>query len=92
MPRSSSIFTPERGTPRTRAGFRTRRAPPGDASPLAFPGHPPLLRPAGGSPLAPAGHDTRAIHPYLGHKNIQHTVRHPGLQADRCTQFWTDER
>jgi len=26
--------------------------------------------------LAAKGHDTRALQAYLGHKNIQHTVRH----------------
>ena len=29
-----------------------------------------------GSKLANVGHDTRAIRHYLGHKNIQHTVRY----------------
>jgi hypothetical protein len=28
------------------------------------------------SPLANAGHDTRGIQDYLGHKAIQHTVRY----------------
>jgi site-specific recombinase XerD len=29
--------------------------------------------------LANAGHDTRALQAYLGHKNIQHTVRYSEL-------------
>jgi type 1 fimbriae regulatory protein FimB/type 1 fimbriae regulatory protein FimE len=33
------------------------------------------LRHACGFALANAGHDTRALQAYLGHKNIQHTVR-----------------
>ena len=36
------------------------------------------------------GHDTRAIQHYLGHKNIQHTVRYTVLRADRFKHFWTD--
>ena len=29
------------------------------------------------------GHDTRALQVYLGHKNIQHTVRYAELAPDR---------
>lgn len=35
-------------------------------------------------------HDTRAIQHYLGHKNIQHTVRYTELSADRFKTFWGD--
>jgi type 1 fimbriae regulatory protein FimB/type 1 fimbriae regulatory protein FimE len=34
-----------------------------------------MLRDACGFKLANDGHDTRALQHYLGHKNIQHTVR-----------------
>jgi site-specific recombinase XerD len=34
------------------------------------------LRHDGGYKLANDGHDTRAIQHYLGHRNIQHTVRY----------------
>jgi site-specific recombinase XerD len=90
MPSSSYIFTTERGTPMTRAGFRKMLARTGDASTLAFPVHPHMLRHACGYKLANEGHDTRAIQHYLGHKNIQHTVRYTVLKADRFTHFWTD--
>ena len=33
--------------------------------------------------LANAGHDTRALQAWLGHKNIQHTVRYTKLAPDR---------
>ena len=36
------------------------------------------------------GHDTRAIQQYLGHKNIQHTVRYTKLSAGRVRDFWKD--
>ena len=36
------------------------------------------------------GHDTRAIQPYLGHKNIQHTVRYTQLSSQRFDDFWKD--
>ena len=41
-----------------------------------------------GYALANAGHDTRALQAYLGHKNIQHTVRYTELAADRFKNFW----
>jgi integrase len=47
-----------------------RRRPP----PIGL-AHPHMLRHACGFKLANDGHDTRALRAYLGHKNIQHTVR-----------------
>jgi len=32
--------------------------------------------------------DTRALQVYLGHKNIQHTVRYIELSLDRFKDFW----
>src|SRR5215831_16192026 len=34
------------------------------------------------------GHDTRALQHYLGHKNIQHTVRYTEMAPDRFKEFW----
>ena len=34
------------------------------------------------------GHDTRALQAYLGHKNIQHTVRYTELSPARFKNFW----
>jgi type 1 fimbriae regulatory protein FimB/type 1 fimbriae regulatory protein FimE len=34
--------------------------------------------------------DTRAIQQYLGHRNIQHTVRYTALTPHRFTDFWGD--
>ena len=40
----------------------------------------------------PAGkcrsHDTRSLQDYLGHKNIQHTVRYTELAPTRFKDFW----
>jgi integrase len=41
-----------------------------------FPIHPHMLRHACGFKLANQGVDTRSLQHYLGHKNIQHTVRY----------------
>jgi hypothetical protein len=32
--------------------------------------------------------DTRALQHYLGHKNIQHTVRYTELSPQRFRDFW----
>jgi type 1 fimbriae regulatory protein FimB/type 1 fimbriae regulatory protein FimE len=65
----------------TRAG---EKAEPG------FPIPPHMLRHACGFYLANEGYDTRAIEHYIGHKNIQHTVRYTELAADRFNGFWKD--
>jgi site-specific recombinase XerD len=36
------------------------------------------------------GQDTRALQAYLGHKNIQHTVRYTELTPTRFKDFWRD--
>jgi site-specific recombinase XerD len=41
-----------------------------------------------GFKLANDGHDTRALQHYLGHKNIQHTVRYTDMAPDRFKDFW----
>ena len=47
-----------------------------------------MLRHACGFALANKGHDTRSLQAYLGHKNIQHTVRYTELSPDRFKDFW----
>jgi type 1 fimbriae regulatory protein FimB/type 1 fimbriae regulatory protein FimE len=47
-----------------------------------------MLRHACGYKLANDGHDTRALQAYLGHKNIQHTVRYTELAPTRFKDFW----
>jgi type 1 fimbriae regulatory protein FimB/type 1 fimbriae regulatory protein FimE len=49
-----------------------------------------MLRHATGYKLANEGHDTRAIQHYLGHKNIQRTVRYTQLSSQRFDGFWKD--
>jgi type 1 fimbriae regulatory protein FimE len=45
--------------------------------------HPHMLRHSAGHMLANLGTDTRAIQDYLGHRNIQHTVRYTELSQQR---------
>lgn len=87
---SPYLFVTERGGPVSAAGFRKTLARIGDASSLSFPVHPHMLRHACGFKLANDGHDTRAIQHYLGHKNIQHTVRYTELTPSRFRSFWQD--
>src|SRR5262245_43341161 len=47
-----------------------------------------MLRHGCGYALANAGHDTRALQAWLGHKNIQHMVRYTELAPDRFNNFW----
>jgi site-specific recombinase XerD len=57
---------------------------------LGLKAHPHMLRHACGYALANRGHDTRALQAYLGHKNIQHTVRHTELSPTRFKNFWRE--
>ncbi|QHO74627.1 hypothetical protein ACH79_20275 [Bradyrhizobium sp. CCBAU 051011] len=34
------------------------------------------------------GHDTHALQAYLGHKDVQHTVRYTQLSPTRFKDFW----
>ena len=52
----------------------------GKRSGLPFPVHVHMLRHACGYALANAGHDTRRIQSWLGHRSIQHTVRYTELR------------
>ena len=49
-----------------------------------------MLRHATGFKLANDGHDTRSLQHYLGHKNINHTVRYTELSPERFKGFWKD--
>ena len=62
----------------------------GQEAKLPFPVHPHMLRHACGYKLANDGHDTRAIQHYLGHRDIQNTVRYTQLSSKRFKDFWKD--
>ena len=82
------IFTTERGGPLSPQAVQKIVARAGVLAGFAEPIHPHQLRHACGYTLANAGHDTRSIQLYLGHKNIQHTVRYTELAPDRFKDFW----
>jgi type 1 fimbriae regulatory protein FimB/type 1 fimbriae regulatory protein FimE len=89
-PKSPFVFTSERGAPFTTAGFARMVERAGAEAKLGFKAHPHMLRHACGFALASKGHDTRALQAYLGHKNIQHTVRYTELSPTRFKDFWRD--
>ena len=87
-PPSPFVFTSERGAPFTTAGFARMLERAGEGASLGFKAHPHMLRHACGYALANKGHDTRALQAYLGHRNIQHTVRYTELSPQRFRDFW----
>ena len=62
----------------------------GESAKIGMSIHPHMLRHSTGYKLANDGHDTRAIQHYLGHRNIQHTVRYTELASGRFNDFWQD--
>lgn len=57
---------------------------------LPFPVHAHMLRHGTGYYLANRGTDTRTIQSYLGHNNIQHTVRYTELAYTKFQGLWDD--
>jgi len=86
--KSPLVFTSERGSPFTTAGFARMIESAGAEAGLGFKAHPHMLRHAWGFALANKGHDTRVLQAYLGHRNIQHTVRYTELSPQRFKDFW----
>jgi site-specific recombinase XerD len=89
-PKSTFVFTSEQQGPFSTAGFARMVERAGRKAKLGFKAHPHMLRHACGYALANKGHDTRALQAYLGHRNIQHTVRYTELTPTRFREFWRD--
>jgi type 1 fimbriae regulatory protein FimB/type 1 fimbriae regulatory protein FimE len=89
-PASPFVFTSERGAPFSTAGFRKMVARLAVAAKFDVLIHPHMLRHGCGYKLANDGVDTRSLQAYLGHKNIQHTVRYTELSPTRFKDFWRD--
>jgi integrase len=84
------VFVTERKSPLTDSTFRKIIARAGKKAGLGLSIHPHMLRHSTGFKLANDGQDTRAIQLYLGHKNIQHTVKYTELSPDRFKNFFED--
>ena len=87
---SPYVFVSERKAPLSPRSIREIVARAGKLAGLPFVPHPHQLRHACGYYLASKGHDTRAIQDYLGHKNIQYTVRYTAMAPHRFESFWDD--
>jgi type 1 fimbriae regulatory protein FimB len=80
------LFISERG-PMSRKAVNYLVAQAGERAGLPHV-HPHMLRHSCGYALANKGTDTRTIQDYLGHKNIQHTVRYTRIAAKRFEGLW----
>jgi integrase len=80
-PDSAFIFAIERGGPFTPDAVNRLIKRIGERARFAFLVHAHMLRHACGYALANAGHDTRRIQDWLGHRLIQHTTRY--TQSER---------
>ncbi len=88
--RSPFVFVSERGAPLTAPGFSRMVERAAISAHLSIKAHAHMLRHACGYALANAGHDTRSLQAYMGHRNIQNTVRYAALAPDRFKGFWKD--
>jgi len=85
------IFVSERGAPFSTEGFARMLQRAAKAAGLeSLRVHPHALRHGCGYALANNGHNTRDLQHWLGHKNIQHTVRYTELSPNRFKSFWRD--
>jgi type 1 fimbriae regulatory protein FimB/type 1 fimbriae regulatory protein FimE len=85
---SPYVFVSERDAPFTTAGFARMIGRAGVAAKFTYTVHPHQLRHGCGYKLANDGHDTRSLQAWLGHKNIQHSVRYAELSPTRFKNFW----
>lgn len=87
-PSKSYVFLSERGAPLSARVIHQIIARAGVNAGLDFPTHPHMLRHGCGYFLAARGIDTRTIQDYLGHRQIQHTVKYTELAPDRFNGLW----
>jgi integrase len=85
------VFTTERGGPMTTDALNRLVKRLGNGTKLlGFPIHVHMLRHACHFALANAGHDTRLIQDYLGHKSIVSTSIYTELSATKFRNVWKD--
>ena len=84
------VFETERGGPFDANSINTLIKRIGVKAKLPFGIHAHMLRHSTGFYLANKGTDTRTIQAYLGHSNIQHTVRYTDISPVRFKNLWRD--
>jgi len=82
-PESLYVFVSERGAKLSTDAVAKIVGRAGQVAKLSLPVHPHMLRHSCGYHLAEQGMPTRDIQAYLGHKNIQHTVRYTAANPRR---------
>jgi integrase len=89
-PRSDYVFTSNHGGPFSVASVEKLIKRAGVKAKLEFPVHAQMLRHSCGYKLGRAGHDTQALQAYMGHRNIEHTVKYTKRESgpDRFKDFW----
>ena len=87
---SAFVFLSDRGAPLTAIAFSRMVERAAIKAALDIKAHAHMLRHACGFKLANDGVDTRALQAYLGHRNIQNTVRYTALAPNRFKGFWGD--
>jgi type 1 fimbriae regulatory protein FimB/type 1 fimbriae regulatory protein FimE len=82
------VFQTERGGPFTADAVNRLVKRIGERAGFPFQVHAHMLRHACGYAMANAGHDTRLIQDWLGHRAIQHTARYTELSPIRFKDVW----
>ncbi len=88
QPETDAFFISERRSPLSRKTAWLAIRTYGERAGLPVDAHPHMLRHACGFALADQGTDTRLIQDYLGHRNIQHTVRYTATNPARFERLW----
>jgi integrase len=88
--RRGLIFRTQRGSGFTRRGIHLLIATAGELAKIGLPVHPHMLRHACGYHMINKGFDVRIVQAWLGHKNLQNTVRYTTLAPNRFAglDFW----
>jgi integrase len=89
-PPEPHVFVSECGGPVTPVWFRKMMARLGERTDIPFSVHPHMLRHSCGYKFANEGKDTRSLQAYLGHRNIQSTVRYTAMAPDRFKGWETE--
>jgi type 1 fimbriae regulatory protein FimB len=87
-PEEMTFFVSEQLKPMHRSTVNLALKKYGELANLSVAVHPHMLRHACGYALADQGADTRLIQDYLGHRNIQHTVRYTASNPARFEKLW----
>jgi type 1 fimbriae regulatory protein FimB len=87
-PTCKNFFVSEQRKPLHRSTVNLLLRKYSAAAALPLLAHPHMLRHVCGFALADQGADTRLIQDYLGHRNIQHTVKYTATNPARFEKLW----